>query len=120
MNKKQYEQAVVAEMVQQHSDGEPDVFGLDIISGIRATVAQERSEKIGYKLANAVLSLGGVSSKIEMAFTGASSGLYPALAKLERGGVLESDWQEEGSTPRRRIYRLAVNPDKLPNQLMVD
>jgi transcriptional regulator len=47
----------------------------------------------------------GLRERSHGAFDLAEGTVYPALYRLERQGLVESNWQE-GRTRRRRVYRL--------------
>ena len=52
--------------------------------------------------------------------TGLASGtLYPLLRRLEEQGLLESEWNTEGSRPRR-YYRRSAAGSQLFDRLIVD
>jgi PadR family transcriptional regulator, regulatory protein PadR len=47
-----------------------------------------------------------VRTRSEGAFRLAEGTVYPALYRLEKRGLLESDWADGTGAPRRRVYRL--------------
>jgi len=62
--------------------------------------ALESGPAHGYAILDAVRSRSGG------AFDLAEGTVYPALYRLERRGLLESGWSEDGGARRRRVYRL--------------
>lgn len=51
-----------------------------------------------------------------MRLTGLGSGaVYPALYGLEERGVLESEWDNGMSVPRRRLYQLVTKYEESPS-----
>ncbi len=62
----------------------------------------EREPMYGYQMVKEIQgrSTGGLQMK--------EGSLYPALHRLERGGVLESSWQRRSDGVDRRYYRLTT------------
>ena len=59
-----------------------------------------RKPMYGYEMATTV------HAETDGAFEWKEGSLYPSLHKLERAGLIESEWQGEAGTRRRKYYRL--------------
>ncbi|HEX5456493.1 MAG TPA: helix-turn-helix transcriptional regulator [Candidatus Saccharimonadales bacterium] len=124
MNKEQFENGVVEVVNTAHMNGEASVYGFETAEVMSQRIAEDKSDLFRYRAANKVLSFFGIKKPLEQVITGPSSGrLYPALAKLEGLGILQSHWQKVTEAPnarRRRLYQLAVSPDEEPVASMLD
>jgi PadR family transcriptional regulator PadR len=76
-----------------------DNLRIELRSGclVLATLAQLRVERYGYSLRKALAEVG---LEIE------ENTLYPMLRRLEKQGLLVSEWRDEG-TRKKRFYRLS-------------
>jgi PadR family transcriptional regulator, regulatory protein PadR len=74
---------------------------------VLAVLSQLKSSKYGYSLINDLSEQG-----IEID----QGTLYPLLRRLEADGLLQSEWNVEGSRPRR-YYRISMNGEKLLDSL---
>jgi DNA-binding PadR family transcriptional regulator len=77
---------------------------------VLATLSQLRKPKYGYALID---SLGERGLEIEQGT------LYPLLRRLESQGLLESEWNVEGSRPRR-YYVLSTDGEDLLQSLKAE
>lgn len=77
---------------------------------VLATLSQLRDPRYGYALID---SLGERGLEIEQGT------LYPLLRRLESQGLLESEWNVEGSRPRR-YYVLSTQGERLLQTLKVE
>ena len=77
---------------------------------VLATLSQLTEPKYGYALID---SLGERGLEIEQGT------LYPLLRRLESQGLLESEWNVEGSRPRR-YYVLSADGEKLLKSLTAE
>ncbi len=77
---------------------------------VLATLSQLREPRYGYALID---SLGERGLEIEQGT------LYPLLRRLESQGLLESEWNVEGSRPRR-YYLLSSDGEKLLQSLKAE
>jgi PadR family transcriptional regulator len=92
--------------------GDADAFGkleLELRRGVvvLATLSQLRAPRYGYELRQALADRG---MPIE------EGTLYPLLRRLETQGLLKSEWNVEGGSPRR-YYSLNVDGRKLLKKL---
>ncbi len=92
--------------------GDADAFGkleLELRRGVvvLATLSQLRAPRYGYELRQALAERG---MPIE------EGTLYPLLRRLETQGLLKSEWNVEGGSPRR-YYSLNVDGRKLLKKL---
>lgn len=77
---------------------------------VLATLSQLREAKYGYAL---IVELSNQGLEIDQGT------LYPLLRRLEDQGLLESEWNVEGSRPRR-YYKLSPTGDKFLQVLVKD
>lgn len=92
--------------------GESDAFGkleLELRRGVvvLATLSQLRTPRYGYELRQ-VLADKGMSIE--------EGTLYPLLRRLETQGLLKSEWDTDGGSPRR-YYSLNADGRKLLKKL---
>src|ERR1700761_6007712 len=73
-----------------------------------AVLSQLREERYGYTLRKGLLDLG---MEIE------EGTLYPLLRRLERQGLLDSEWREE-ERRNKRFYRLSPKGDLMLTRLL--
>lgn len=77
---------------------------------VLAVLAALRREQYGYTLRK---ELGEQGMEID------EGTLYPLLRRLERQGLLSSDWREEDSR-RKRFYRLSAEGKQMLRQLLAE
>lgn len=108
-------QAQTVEFVQAaeaiHETGEEWFYALDACVQI---ARNDEARMRRHRIASKVVGLIGVTLSDPTKYAGS---IYPAIARLERQGVVESTWEpavlEAPGYPRRRLYRLA-QPQTLP------
>jgi hypothetical protein len=105
MNKgEQAEIAFLEVLRQQAAEGQPPIYGLDIIKMAREVPVPLTT---GQKIGNTLLKLAGRPS-LKPRYR---AGMYSTFARLERKGLIESEWEPE--TDRQRVYRLAEHDDSI-------
>lgn len=77
---------------------------------VLATLSQLKEEKYGYDL---------ISRLAEKGLDIEQGTLYPLLRRLEEQGLLESEWNVEGSRPRR-YYQLSADGGEILQELAAD
>ncbi len=114
MNRKEQAEAAFLEVFRQHAQSDqPGVYAFDVIREAQ-DVAMPLTR--GQKASRALLGLLGRNYS-----PGYSVRLYPTLARLERKGLVVSDWEYppvEGERHPRRLYQLAkIEPVEAPPEL---
>lgn len=114
MNKAEFSEAIVGAMRELHSEGQEWVFMLDVARTMHAREIQNERYLRTYRRNSKILSvvIGIRRPETPERFIG-SGRLFPTFGRLERTGVVESQWQdsEPGThSPRRMGYRL-VDPE---------
>jgi hypothetical protein len=106
MNKgEKAEEAFLEVFRQRHAEGHTGTYAFDLL--LEAQEIPTEPTRL-HKVGNALLQLAGREARPYRPHY--SGQLYPTLARLERQGVVESEWEAEPSTPsghKRRLYRLA-------------
>lgn len=77
---------------------------------VLAVLAQLRHEHYGYSLRQ---SLAAHGVQVE------EGTLYPLIRRLEKQGLLTSEWREDGKR-RKRFYRLSTQGEQVLEALMMD
>lgn len=113
MKTEQFEKAFVGAMNEMHEGGQEWVFMTDVARVIHQREVQTETYLRRYHRNSKILSLIGIH-RPELPDRMVSSGqIYPTATKLEREGIIESEWREQGpdvDPPVRRGYRLIDLP----------
>lgn len=108
------ESRIPAAIASIHSEGEPGAFYDEIL---RQVLGDDEHIVARRTAIRNLLSKLNINYPVipDFPLSPGAGKVYPALGRLERGGVIEGRFQpeREDGKPSRRMYRLAQDPDSI-------